>query len=102
VQALITFLDDVGVADAGMSRRSDDDVSMQHVAMKELIRLATRQSWTYVLTHLDLFDWECIREVEELVPPYGARLKEVALEVWSSLPWEYDGRGQLVLFLEGC
>jgi hypothetical protein len=107
VQTLIALLDDVlpdnTAVDAGtLEHEKAVDLQMrafdaQQRAFAALVALGTRESLTYVLSRLELFDWFDEHVVDEVVRPHGPMIKVTALAVWPTLGWR--GRSAVAAFL---
>ena len=98
---LIALLNEVAPPGVDWSdERCDEDnaVRAHRRAYRLLFEIGTRESWTWVLSRLDLFDYEIEREFEEPIGRHGLEIQSVALELWPTITWGI--RAQIVLLLE--
>jgi len=81
-------------------QRGDDDnaVRAHRRAYRLLFEIGTRESWTWVLSRLDLFDYEIEREFEESIGRHSVEIQSVALELWPTITWRIRAGIALLLY----
>lgn len=97
---LIALLNEVappGVEWDDLGRDYDDPSCVHRRAYRLLFEIGTRASLTWVLSRLDLFNYEPEREYEEPIGKHSASIQAVALELWPAFSWEK--RADIVLLL---
>ncbi|TMQ07325.1 MAG: hypothetical protein E6J90_22815 [Deltaproteobacteria bacterium] len=100
VPHLIALLNDVappGVEWDDLGRDDDNAVRAPHRAYGLLFEIGTRESWTWVLSRLDLFDYEAEDAFEEPIGRHSVAIQTAALELWPTTTWTI--RADIVLFL---
>jgi hypothetical protein len=99
VSIVISLLKEVAPPGVPWSERTQDPAICAHrQAFDVLIAFATKESLTYVLERLDLFDWENVLALEQLIRPNVEVMKALAVELWPTLAWR--ARARVVAFLK--
>jgi hypothetical protein len=75
----------------------DDAVSAHRRAYRLLFEIGTRECWTWLLSRLDLFDYEIEHEFEEPIARHSVAIQPLALELWPTISWKI--RADIVLLL---
>jgi hypothetical protein len=97
VPHLIAFLNDVAPPPVDMDHDDDNADGPHRRAYRLLFDLGTHESWTYVLSRLDLFSWELEREFDQPIGQHSVAIQSVALELWPTITWRT--RADIVLLL---